>query len=133
MFEERREKSYKDIVSSYDFQEEALKVLINYHTLQVLVISEIKQFFDFSKTEITRILDKRQSSFKFVVASQIEQKLSLLADKEAVVAAQTQETINSTVSSTVLTLFKSNDKEVGTLKEKILTESMAQFENISRA
>jgi hypothetical protein len=133
MFEERREKSYKDIVSSYDFQEEALKVLINYHTLQVLVISEIKQLFDFSKTEITRILDKRQSSFKFVVASQIEQKLSLLADKEAVVAAQTQETINSTVSSTVLTLFKSNDKEVGTLKEKILTESMAQFENISRA
>ena len=133
MFDEKREKSYKDIVASYDFKEEALKVLINYYTLQVLVISEIKTLFDFSKNEITRILEKRQNSFKFIVASQIEQKLSLLSDKESVVAAQVQETINNTVSSNVLNLFKSNDKEVGTLKEKILSESMAQFESIAKA
>jgi hypothetical protein len=131
VFEERREKSYKDLVTSYDLQEEGLKVLINYYTLQTLVISEIKQLFDFSKTEIARILEKRQNSFKFVIASQIEQKLSLLADKEAVVAAQVQETINATVSANVLNLFKSNDKQVGALKEKILTESMSQFENIA--
>lgn len=131
MFEEKREKSYNDIVASYNFKEEAIKVLINYYTLQVLVISEIKTLFDFSKTEISRILSKRQDSFKFIVATQIEAKLSLLADKESVVAAQVQETINNTVSSNVLNLFKSNTKEVGALKEKILSESMSKFEAIA--
>ena len=43
-----------------------------------------------------------------------------------------QETINNTVSSNVLNLFKSNDKQVGALKEKILSESMAKFETIAR-
>ena len=95
------------------------------------MISEIKTLFDFSKTEISRILSKRQDSFKFIVATQIEAKLSLLADKESVVAAQVQETINNTVSSNVLNLFKSNTKEVGALKEKILSESMSKFEAIA--
>lgn len=131
MFEERRAKFYKDMVVSYDLREEALKVLINYHIIQFLVISEVKKLFEFSKSEISRILAKRQASFKFVIASQIEQKLSILADKEAAVAAQVQDNINSVVSTNVLNLFKSNDKKVGALKEKILSESMAKFESIA--
>jgi hypothetical protein len=133
MFEEKREKFYKDIVSSYDFQEEALKVLINYHTIQILVIAEVKALFNFSKGEISRILNKRQSSFKFIIASQIEQKLSILSDKETAVASQVQETINAKVTANVLELFKSNDKTVSSLKEKILSESMTKFESIASA
>jgi len=133
MFEERREKFYKDMVVSYDFQEDALKVLINYHIVQVLIITEVKSLFNFSKNEITRILAKRQASFKFILASQIEQKLSILADKESAVAAQVQENINLTVSTTVLNLFKSNNEKVGPLKEKILSESMTKFESIATA
>ncbi len=133
MFEERREKFYKDMVVSYDFQEGALKVLINYHIIQVLIISEVKKIFNFSKTEIIRILTKRQASFKFILASQIEQKLSILADKEAAVASQVQDNINLTVSTNVLNLFKSKDKEVSLLKEKILSESMTKFETIASA
>tara|TARA_R110001592_G_scaffold150202_5_gene376023 strand:- start:8103 stop:8657 length:555 start_codon:yes stop_codon:yes gene_type:complete len=131
IFEERREKFYKDMVVSYDFQEEALKVLINYHIVQVLIISEVKKLFVFSKTEIARILAKRQASFKFIIASQIEQKLSILADKETAVAAQVQDTINLTISTNILKLFKSDDKQVGILKERILLESMDKFENIA--
>jgi len=133
MFEERREKFYKDMVVSYDFQEEGLHTLINYHIVQVLIISEVKSLFNFSKNEITRILAKRQKSFKFIIASQIEQKLSILADKESSVAAQVQDNINLTVSTNVLNLFKSNDKQVDILKEKILLESMTKFENIATA
>jgi len=131
IFEERREKFYKDMVVSYDFQEESLKILINYHIVQVLIISEIKNLFNFSKKEIANILAKRQGSFKFIIASQIEQKLSILGDKEASVAAQVQDNINLTVSNNVLHLFKSNDKQIGALKEKILSESMTKFENIA--
>jgi len=133
IFEERREKFYKDMVISYDFQEEALKVLINYHIVQVLIIAEIKKLFNFSLSEISRILTKRQASFKFIIASQIEQKLSILADKEAAVAAQVQDNINLTVSTNVLNLFKSKDKDVTDLKEKILSESMTKFETIASA
>ena len=131
IFEERREKFYKDMVVSYDFQEEALKILINYHIVQVLIISEVRNLFNFSKIEIAKILAKRQASFKFIIASQIEQKLSILADKEAGVAAQVQDNINLIVSINVLHLFKSNDKQVGALKEKVLSESMAKFETIT--
>ena len=67
------------------------------------------------------------------MASQIEQKLSILADKESAVAAQVQENINLTVSTTVLNLFKSNNEKVGPLKEKILSESMTKFESIATA
>jgi hypothetical protein len=133
MFDERRMKFSEDILSSYNLQEEALKVLINYHTIQTLVIAEIKDLFDFSKSEISRILEKRQNSFKSIIAAQIEQKLSILADKEAAVASQVQETIHSTVSENVLSLFESKEKDVKTLKEKILAESMTKFESISKA
>ena len=51
-----QEKFYKDMVVSYDFQEESLKILINYHIVQVLIISEIKNLFNFSKKEIANIL-----------------------------------------------------------------------------
>lgn len=133
MFDERRAKFSEDILSSYSFQETAIKTLINYHNVQILVISEIKQLFDFSKAEITRILGQRQASFKAIIATQIEQKLSILADKEAAVASQVQETIHSTVSENVLSLFESKEKDVKTLKEKILVESMTKFESISKA
>lgn len=131
IFEDRREKFYKEMVVSYDFQEEALKVLINYHIVQVLIISEVKNLFSFSKTEIAKILVKRQASFKFIIASQIEQKLSILADKEASVAAQVQDNINLTVSNNVLNSFKSNNKQISALKEKILSESMIKFKTIA--
>lgn len=133
IFEDRRKKFYKDIAISYDIKEETLKVLINYHIIQVLVISEIQSLFNFSKLKINQILNKRQASFKFIIASQIEQKLSILADKEAGIAAQVQESITQTVSSKVLELFKSKDKSVTSLKEKILSESMTKFENITKA
>jgi F0F1-type ATP synthase membrane subunit b/b' len=133
MFDERRAKFSEDILSSYNLQEEALKALINYHTIQTLIIAEVKQLFDFSKSEISRILAKRQTSFKSIIASQIEQKLSILADKEHAVASQVQDTINLTVSQNVLTLFSSDTKDVKKLKEKILSESMAKFETIAKA
>jgi hypothetical protein len=133
IFDERREKFYKDMVISFDFQEEALKVLINYYIVQLLIISEVKALFTFSKLEITRILTKRQSSFKFIIASQIEQKLSILADKEAAVAAQVQENINLTVSTNILNLFKLKDKQVAAFKANILSESMTKFKTITSA
>ena len=133
MFEERRLKFSEDILSSYNLQEEALKTLISYHTIQTVIIAEIKQLFEFSKSEISRILERRQNSFKAVIATQIDQKLSILADKEHAVASQVQETINTTVSQNVFTLFSSDKKEVKKLKEKILAESMTKFETISKA
>jgi hypothetical protein len=133
IFEERRAKFAEDILSSYTFQEMATKALINYHNIQVSVLSEIKELFDFSKSEISRILGQRRDSFKSIIGSQIEQKLSILADKEAAVASQVQESIHSTVSQNVFTLFKSKEKNVKVLKEKILNESMSKFESISKA
>ena len=109
-----------------------MQTLINYHTIQFSVISEIIQLCDFSKSEISRILGQRRDNFKLIIASQIEQKLSILADKEGALASQVQVSIEKTVSENVLSLFKSKEKNVNTLKEKILKESMSKFENISK-
>lgn len=133
MFDERRAKYSEDILSSYNLQEKALKALINYHNIQILVISEVRQLLNFSKGEISRILEKRQNSFKSIVASEVEQKLSILADKEVAVASQVQSNINSAVSQNVLSLFSSETKEVKKLKETIFAESMSKFETIAKA
>jgi hypothetical protein len=121
------------MVVSFDFQKQTLKILINYHIVQVLIISEVNKLFNFSKVEITRILTKRQASFKFIIASQIEQKLSILADKEAAVAAQVQDKINLMVCAKVLNFFKSKGKKVAILKKKLLSKSMAKFKTIASA
>ena len=97
IFEERRAKFAEDILSSYTFQNIATNALINYHNVQVSVLSEIKELFDFSKSEISRILGQRRDNFKSTIGSQIELKLAILADKEAVVAAQAQKNIRLSV------------------------------------
>jgi len=130
MFEERRVKYAEDILSSYTFQKSLVKGLINYYHLQISTISEVKGLFYFSKAEITRILGQRRDSFKSIIGLQIEQKLSILADKEGAVASQVQESIHSTVSENVLTLFKSKDSIIKGLKATIFTESMSTFEVI---
>jgi len=148
IFEERRAKFAEDILSSYTFQVIATKALINYHNVQVSVLFEIKKLFDFSKSEISRILGQRRDNFKSTIGSQIEQKLAILADKEGVLASQAQETIRLSVNHKVNALFDSyygnifianglseldflKTTNVKLLKEQIFVESMSNFTLIS--
>lgn len=131
-FEEEREKIYKNLVKSYNFKEESLKLSINYYIVQVLLISEIKKLFDFSKNEINFVLKKKEAAFKSLLAKQIEERLSILADKESRLKSDLQLEINEKLYSNVLTLLKSNSPKVKTLKEKVLEDSMTKFEEISK-
>lgn len=141
IFEERRETFCKDINLSFSFQEKALKILINYHRIQLRIVLEIIVLFNFSRSEITRIIMKRQLNFKFLIASQIEQKLSLLVDKEASIEAQIQSNISLTVSNKVLNdvstllghLFKKKNKKIIAFKKNLLSESMSKFKTIASA
>jgi hypothetical protein len=141
IFEERREIFCKDMDLSFFFQEEALKVIINYHRIQLLIIFEIMNLFHFSRSEITRIIIKRQLSFKFLIASQIEQKLLILVDKEASMEVQVQNNISLTVSNRVLNdvsmllvhLFKSKNKQIIAFKKNLLSESITKFKTIASA
>jgi hypothetical protein len=133
IFEERRAKFYKDMVVSYDFQKEFLNVLINYHIVRVLLMSEVKYSFNSSKIEIARLLFKYQAGFKFIIGSQLEHKLFILADKEITVGSQVQDIINSRVSINVLKRFKPKNKQVRALKKKILSKSMTKFKSITNS
>jgi hypothetical protein len=130
IFDEIRLKFRIDMFVSYDFQKLGLRLLIHSHIIQSLITYEVKYLFNFSKKVIALILFKRQSSFKFIIASLIEYKLSILSDKEAVVASEVQDIINSRVSVNVFNKFKLNNKKVIVFKRKILSESMAKFKTI---
>jgi hypothetical protein len=131
IFEEDRVKLYKDIVSSYNFQIKFLKILEDAHIIQTLTSFEVRQLYHFLMLETAKFFGKRQASFKFIIASQIEQKLFILLDKEAAVAIQAQDNINLKISFKVLKLFKSKNERVSILKAKILRESMTKFKTIS--
>ena len=131
-FEKEREKIYKALVQSYNLKEESLKLSINYYIIQVLLISEIKRLFDFSKSEINFVLQKKEASFKFLLGRQIEERLSILADKENRLVSDFQSKINDRLYLNVLTMLKSNSPEIQNLKEKILKDSMSKFEDISK-
>ena len=138
IFEERRAKFAEDILSSYTFQNIATNALINYHNVQVSVLSEIKELFDFSKSEISRILGQRRDNFKSTIGSQIELKLAILADKEAVVAAQAQKNIRLSVFHNVNRFFNTfnslRNGEISSLKllkDQVFVESLFTFKNIS--
>jgi hypothetical protein len=131
-FEEGREKFYKNMILSFDFQEKALEILINYYKVQLLTISQIKKLFIFSKSEINRILIKRQASFKFIIASLIENKLSSLADKETAKRLQLRDNFKSKLSFKILTVFNPKEKiKVISLKKNIFKKSMLKLKIIA--
>lgn len=131
IFEEDRVKLYKNIVSSYNFQLEVLRILEHGHIIQILTSFEVRQLYHFLMLETAEFLRKRYASFKFIIVSQIEHKLLILLGKEAAVAKQVQDSLNVKISLKVLKLFNLKNKGATILKAKILRESMTNFKAIS--
>ena len=131
IFEKRRDNLHKDMAFSLDYRENMIKSFLHYHIIQTKLFDEIEKIFTFSKLELIKILIRRQSSFNSIVSSQIENKLFILADKEAFVAGQVQDNINQTICNKLHFLFKTRSKRVVVLKKKILSETMKKFKNIA--
>jgi hypothetical protein len=117
-FEETREKFYKNLVLSFDFKKKALEILINYYKLQFITILQIKKLFIFSRSEINKLLIKRQASFKFIIASQIENRLSSLIDKEIAKTSEVKDNLKSKLSFKILSIFNSKKKKKSNCFEK---------------
>jgi hypothetical protein len=130
LFVEDRVKLHKDMVFFNDLHVGALRALKNCHMIHVLTSFESAKLINFSRLKAAKFLDKRQVSFKFIIVSQIENKLFILLGKEATVAAQAQDSINLKISLKIFNLFKLKNKRVNNLKKKILGESIIKFKNI---
>jgi hypothetical protein len=114
----------------FELQKTLLKTLIKYHVLQVLVISQIKELLEFSKGEITNIISAKKALLDATLATQMEQKLSYLASKELAVASKVQSDAATFVTNTVLEVFTTENKNKDALKAKVLTENLAQLEQL---
>jgi hypothetical protein len=133
-FEETREKFYKNLVLSFDFKKKALEILINYYKLQFITILQIKKLFIFSRSEINKLLIKRQASFKFIIASQIENRLSSLIDKEIAKTSEVKDNLKSKLSFKILSIFNSKKKKnLIALKKNIFKKSMLNLKIIASA
>ena len=114
----------------FELQKTLLKTLIKYHVLQVLVISQIKELLEFSKGEITNIISAKKALLDATLATQMEQKLSYLASKELAIASKVQSDAATFVTNTVLEVFTTENKNKDALKAKVLTENLAQLEQL---
>jgi hypothetical protein len=121
----------KEFDAFFDLQKKTLKALINYHALQVLVISQVKELLEFSKGEIGKVISAKKLVLDATLATQTEQKLAYLASKEQAVAQTVQAEASAYVTAKINTIFTTDNKEKKALKEKILAENMKKLESLS--
>ena len=114
----------------FEVQKKVLKTLIQYHVTQILVISQLKNLLDFSKSEITKVIEAKKKSFDAQLATQIEQKLAYIAAKELSISAKVQSESSDIITKKIRTIFETDNKQKGALKEKILTENLAKLESL---
>ena len=114
----------------FDVQKKLLKTLIQYHVLQVLVISQIQALLEFSKGEISNVIAAKKATLDATLATQMEQKLAYLAAKEQAVAGKVQAEASTFVTEKILAIFTTDSKEQKALKEKFLAENIAKLESL---
>ena len=120
----------KEFDSFFDVQNKIIKTLINYHILQVLVISQVKALLDFSKNEINNLISAKKSLLDSSLATQMEQKLSYLASKEQTIGAKVQADACKIITDKIYSVFTTDNKDKQSLKAKILDENMSRLEKM---
>ena len=124
------DKITKEFDAFFDVQKNVLKALIQYHTLQVEMTSQIKELLVFSKGEISSVISAKKATLDSTLASDMEQKLSYLASKELAIASKVQSEAATFVTNTVLEVFTTENKTKDALKAKVLTENLAKLEQL---
>ena len=114
----------------FNVQKKIIKTLINYHILQVLVISQIKALLNFSKGEISRIISAKKNALDNSLAVQMEQKLAYLSSKERMIGSKVQQEASSIITKRIYEVFTTDNKNKQSLKEKILAENMSKLEKL---
>jgi hypothetical protein len=114
----------------FDVQKQVLKTLIQYHTLQVLVISQIKELLEFSKGEISGVITAKKATLDADLANEMTAKLAYLASKEQAIASSVQAEASAFVTKSVLEIFTTDHKDKKALKETILTENISKLESM---
>ena len=130
MIRSEAEKVSKEFDAFFDVQKKVLKTLIQYHGLQVLVISQIKELLEFSKGEISNIISAKKATLDAKLAEEIDSKLAYLAAKEQVIASNVQEEASTLITQKVRNIFTTDHKDKKALKEKVLLENISKLESI---
>jgi len=130
MIRSEAEKVSKEFDAFFDVQKKVLKTLIQYHGLQVLVISQIKELLEFSKGEISNIISAKKATLDAKLAEEMDSKLAYLAAKEQVIASNVQEEASTVITQKVLNIFTTDHKDKKALKEKVLSENISKLESI---
>jgi len=114
----------------FETQKRAIKTLIHYHILQVLVISQIKALLMFSKEEIVKVILTKKRILENMLALQMDSKLSYLVAKEQMIEVYIQKTACNVITKKVYDIFLTENQDKKVLKERILTENMNKLEII---
>lgn len=124
------DKVTKEFDAFFEVQKQVLKTLIQYHELQVQVISQIKELLEFSKGEISSVISAKKMTLDAKLASDMEQKLAYLAAKENAIASQVQAQASAVITQRVLDIFTTENKDSKALKEKVLAENISKLESM---
>lgn len=130
MIRSEANKVSKEFDAFFDVQKKVLKTLIQYHGLQVLVISTIKELLEFSKGEVANVISAKKASLDAQLAEEMDSKLAFLTSKEQAIASSVQSEASSVITSRVLEIFTTDHKDKKALKEKVLEENISKLESI---
>jgi len=114
----------------FDLQKKVVKSLIKYHVLQVLIITQIKELLEFSKSEISNVIEAKKKTLDARLATQMEQKLAYLASKEQGIAIKVQADASNHIIANVQELFATENKQNKKIKEKFLAENISKLDSL---
>lgn len=124
-------KMRKDFDTFFEIQKKLLKTLIHFHSLQILVVSEMKELLNFLENETFDFIRAKKVSLDSAIVLEIEQKLILLSSKELIISQGIQNKASIFLGDQVLAIFKGNNEEKIRLKEVVLEENMEKLESLS--
>jgi len=107
--EEQSSAIQKEFEQYYLQYEKMLNSLVTYHQRRVLLAKELRQIADFSKKELSYLVEKRRKSFAQEISHQVTQKLRTLELKDQEIYKDVQNQATSHFTEQVYSFFQKGE------------------------
>ena len=99
----------KELEDNILVRADILSKLISYHQKKIQLFHEVNELLSFSSSQLSLLLQKRQSSLQFHIANQVEQKLKRILERESKVLQDIAYQVGETFAKQMTAKFSSKD------------------------
>jgi F0F1-type ATP synthase membrane subunit b/b' len=118
----------KEFNDSFKLKEQTLVLLASHHAKQVSLLQEINSILLFTKGELNKIVQSRQSALRTRLVSEIRSKLGLALKKEDAFFQYVQKSTNNMIQQSIQDRL--NSEEGSSIKDSCFEEGIRLIEQV---